>query len=147
MKYYWIPGQRQYVSTKKEASDLKVPYELKEVPTDHDGLKEVLNGLHRTIVTLAKKNAELTEKLRPAEDGGTVEIATADMRDDKGGEPSIKHKVPAPKEMSYSERTVLTDEMFLALPVPQQLTLATLALENARKAFPKPAPLVIESKD
>jgi len=83
----------------------------------------------------------------------TVTIATADMRDDKDGAPSISHTIPvAPTKldpemitdlvmaMPFTARSVLVDELWDVLPMARKFHFAGLAIEDGRNILSKMTP-------
>lgn len=106
--------------TQAEAKSFSKEYEQVEVPTDKPGLIAYLNQMH---------NAQ-----QDREDEFTAIVERQDP--EVPGEDTV---------VSHAQRTVDLDSAFLAAPLGQQLTLAAIAVENARSRIgretaPNPAP-------
>jgi hypothetical protein len=120
MKLYFIHVANQFVGTQAEAKALSKEHGLKfvpeqdevEVPTDKAGLIDYLN---RLIANAPR-----------AEDPDRV---VKDVNEDI--EPTL-----APKARPYAELSTNLDELFAGAPLAHRLTLASLALEDARVAIP-----------
>lgn len=104
MKLYFAAGQ--YVGTQAEAKALTKDFAALEVPTDKEGLITYLNSI------IAAQHIDTPDRV--------VKDINDDVREFTGN------------PVSYAERSVAIDETFHGLPIEHQLTLTSLALENAR---------------
>ena len=94
------------VGTQAEAKDSKRPWKQVDIPTDKTGLMAYVNAL-KTV----------------------TDISVITPEPDR----YVSHSEPSPP--TYTEVSIKIDESFEELPLAQQLTLACLALENARKGI------------
>lgn len=127
-----VEGRRVLCSTQADAKELDRNYERIDIPVDHDGLKAYVQALFDEVAGVQ----------RSVDGCETITIATADIRDDKDGEPSISHTIPAetaPVKFSgapnYTEWSCRIDEEFDKLPIARQLDFAASAMSNARNEF------------
>jgi len=124
MKLYLANGT--YVGTQADAKAITKNFDLVEVPTDKEGLIAYLNR-----ITFDSLDRDIDLPLNPDR---VVKDVNEDVR------PEL-----APRAPSYTEKSLGLDDAFAAAPLAHRLTLASLALEDARDLCPtlvaQPKPL------
>lgn len=124
MKLYLANGI--YVGTQAEAKKLDKNFTPVEVPTDKEGLIAYLNQY--------QVDRDLYHQY--VEDAG--DRVVKDINEDI--DPSLRVAIPAQpgnaRTQFYTDHTLSLDEAFANAPLAHRLTLACLALEDARDAIP-----------
>ena len=125
-------GQTHIVGTQADARAVNKDFEQIDIPVDKAGLRGFVQKLYDQIFDLS----------RPPADRDEPQVASAAVYEDYNGvnlssTEAIQTVTTAEAEsvqapLSYAERSVEIDEIFVNLPIAHQLTLAAIALENAR---------------
>lgn len=133
MKFYVVKTDagRQLQSTQAEAKAIDPRFERIDIPTDHDGLKSLVQGLWDEIETLRRGIPSVS----PGED-------LPERDEDAAPTPPSTANLPA-REVPYAVQSMTFEEGFAAMPLALQLHYSALATENARKQIKpfKPEPL------
>lgn len=128
MIFYEVDGEF-LVGTQADAKATQRPWKQVDVPTDKAGLMAFVNDL-------MKDRYVLDQDVGAGAPGDVIPNLHTAEHPDLGSNDGAVEPVPvAPPPPSYSERSIEIDEIFENLPIPHQLTLAALALENARKKY------------
>lgn len=127
MKFYVTETHegRQLVSKQADAKSLDPHFSRIDIPTDHDGLKALVQSLWGEIDTLRRGSPSVS----PGE-------ALLEREEDAGLSPPPSENLPA-RGVPYAVQTISFEDGFAAMPLSLQLHFAGLALENARSQIPR----------